>query len=138
MDVIPLMYDYNCDQTGCRDRFKNIRDEESTDLTGLLAKHVIKIFSIQKNLNSAGFGLSKEGKLMKFNLGVKYKTKGLICSTNYDPKEETDYEVLKCSDTLKSKTNLAISVSSNSYTLSCPKACAAKVELEIYGSTTYK
>ncbi len=69
VDVIPIMYDYNCDKGMCLNAFNNINDKESFDLTKLLKKEVIKIFSVLKNMNSAGFGLSKEGKLMKFNLG---------------------------------------------------------------------
>ena len=87
VDVIPIMYDYNCDKGMCLNVFNNIKDKESFDLTKLLKKEIIKIFSVLKNLNSAGFGLSKEGKLMKFNLGQKYKVKGVLCSTNYDPKD---------------------------------------------------
>lgn len=106
VDVIPLMYDYNCDKKGCKNKYNNLNDEESADTTGLLNKHVIKIFSIQKGLNSAGFGLSKEGKLVKFNLAKKYKVKGVVCATNYDPKDQTENEKLTCEDTLKSKQNL--------------------------------
>ena len=99
MDVIPIMYDYNCEKGMCMNTYNNLNDKGSFDLSKILKKEVIKIFSILKNMNSAGFGLSKDGKLMKFNLGQKYQVKGVLCSTNFDPKDQTDYEKIKCEDT---------------------------------------
>ena len=76
---------------------------------------------------------------MKFNLGQKNFVKGVVCSTNYNPEDETEFTKLKCEDTLKSmSTVLGVSKSANSYFLNCPKECSKEIDNNIYGASNYK
>ena len=82
-------------------KFNSLNKEDSKDVGNILESNLIPIFKLAKNANTGGFGLSKDGKLMKFNLGKKFQIKGLVCSTNYDPANIIHYEPLECSDVLK-------------------------------------
>ena len=85
--VIPLFYDYSCENgwTQCWIKYRSLNSNQSGLQNSLIHKYFNKAFLFVMQLTDyVGFGLSKQGELMRFRLNDKYFIKGVLCSSNYE------------------------------------------------------
>jgi hypothetical protein len=87
--IIPLGYDYGCQENKCSGKYRSFNSRESPDVSNIFngfydRSHLLNAaWRLVGKRDTYGFGISSKG-MMKMNVGGWIPTKGLVCSSNYD------------------------------------------------------
>jgi len=133
--VIPLGYDYECENGNCANQYTSLNIKESENILSYLTDKDQEILNTLEQKDTLGFGYSDELKPYFFDINEANYT-AIICSTNEYGEVQIDNSMIKlsCNDNLINR-NLDSEIG-KTIKVKCPKNCHLD-KSKLYGHNRY-